>query len=163
MYFVSYKANPRANLRGFRPPRIYIEKRSLNGAKTQKSRKIDELAANYSNLDRTTPEVVRSKLRTEIETLQDDIISIDTKIEQINEQIIDPDSLKITQENFLKQLNSASLKMRSGDPVERDILARKLYLKLEIDNKNKLTIRYREPFNLLVKNHLNGFGARGET
>ena len=142
---------------------LIIEKRSLNGAKTQKSRKIDELAANYSNLDRTTPEVVRSKLRTEIETLQDEIISIDTKIEQINEQIVDPDSLKITQENFLKQLNSASLKMRSGDPVEKDILARKLYLKLEIDNKNKLTIRYREPFNLLVKNHLNGSGARDRT
>ena len=35
-------------------------------------------------------------------------------------------------------------------------LARKLYLKLEIDNKNRLTIRYREPFNLLARNHLNG-------
>lgn len=28
--------------------------------------------------------------------------------------------------------------------------------KLEIDNKNRLTIRYREPFNLLARNHLNG-------
>lgn len=50
--------------------------------------------------------------------------------------------------------------MRSGDPVEKDILARKLYLKLEINNENRPTIIYRGPFNLLVKNHLNGSGAR---
>ena len=111
-------------------------------------------------LDKSTPEIVRTKLRKEIESLQDEIINLDTKIERIDEKIVDPDSLKITQENFLKQLNSASFKMGSGDPAEKDILARKLYLKLEVDNKNKLSIRYREPFSLLVKNHLNGSGAR---
>ncbi len=142
---------------------LITEKRSLNGAKTQKNRKIDGLASRYSELDKNTPEVVRNKLRAEIEALQDEIINIDAKIQEIDEQIVDPDSLKITQENFLKLLNQASFKMKAGDPVEKDILARKLFLKLEIDTKNRLTIRYREPFNLLAKNHFNGSGARDWT
>ena len=75
---------------------LIIEKHSLNGAKTQKNRKIDELLASYSALDRGTPEVVRKKLRKNIETLQDEVVSIDGKIEQIDEQIVDPGSLKVT-------------------------------------------------------------------
>lgn len=35
--------------------------------------------------------------------------------------------------------------------------------KFEIDNENRLTIRYREPFNLLAWNRLNNFGARDRT
>ena len=60
-------------------------------------------------------------------------------------------------------MNSASFNVISGDSVEKDILVRKLYLKLGIDNKNRLAIRYNEPFNLLSQNYLNGYGARDRT
>lgn len=35
--------------------------------------------------------------------------------------------------------------------------------KFKIDNENRLTIGYREPFNLLAWNRLNNFGARDRT
>ena len=35
--------------------------------------------------------------------------------------------------------------------------------KFKIDNENRLTIGYREPFNLLAWNRLNDFGARDRT
>lgn len=60
-------------------------------------------------------------------------------------------------------MNSASFNVINGDSVEKDILVRKLYMKLGIDNKNRLAIRYREPSNLLARNHLNNSGARDRT
>ena len=60
-------------------------------------------------------------------------------------------------------MNSASFNVISGDSVEKDILVRKLYLKLGIDNKNRLAIRYRESSNLLARNHLTNSCARDRT
>ena len=39
--------------------------------------------------------------------------------------------------------------MGAGDPVEKDILVRKLFLNLEIDNQKRVTFRWREPFNIV--------------
>ena len=87
-------------------------------------------------------------------------------LKKINEQIIDPASLKLTQEKFLNLLNSAGVKMRAGDPVEKDILVRKLFLSLEIDNQKRVTFRWREPFNIIpdqYNSHKNASGGREGT
>ncbi len=128
---------------------LIVEKRSLNGLKSHKERNIDELASQYSALGKDTPDVVKTKLRKQIEALQNEVINIDDQLRKINAQIIDPTSLKLTQEKFLNLLNSASSKMRAGDPIEKDILARKLFLNLEIDNQKRVTFRWREPFNII--------------
>ena len=64
-------------------------------------------------------------------------MNIDDQLQKINEKIIDPTSLKLTREKFLNLLNSANLKMRAGNPVQKDILARKLFLNLEINQQKK--------------------------
>ncbi len=111
---------------------LIVEKRNLNGLKSQKEKRVDELAAQYSDLDKSTPKVIKTKLREQIEEIQNEVINIDDQLQKINEKIIDPTSLKLTQEKFLNLLNSANLKMRAEDPVQKDILTRKLFLNLEI-------------------------------
>lgn len=140
---------------------LIVEKRSLNGLKSHKERSIDELASQYSALGKDTPDVVKTKLRKQIEALQNEVINIDDQLRKINAQIIDPTSLKLTQEKFLNLLNSASSKMRAGDPIEKDILARKLFLNLEIDNQKRVSFRWREPFNLLSERFNSGKNASG--
>lgn len=145
---------------------LIVEKRSLNGLKSHKERKVDDLASQYSALAKDTPEVVKAKLRQQIEEIQNEVINIDAQLEKINEQIIDPASLKLTQEKFLNLLNSAGVKMRAGDPVEKDILARKLFLNLEIDNQKRVTFRWGEPFNIIpdqYNSHKNASGGQRGT
>ena len=145
---------------------LIVEKRSLNGLKSQKEKRVDELAAQYSTLDKSTPEVIKAKLREQIEEIQNEVINIDDQLQKINEKIIDPTSLKLTQEKFLNLLNSANLKMRAGDPVQKDILARKLFLNLEIDQQKRVSYRWREPFNFIFGRCIsdkNAFGEPGGT
>ncbi len=148
---------------GIKLDELITEKRSLNGLKGCRERKIDELAVKYSEFGKDTPEIIRLKLHKQIEELQNEVINIDEQIEKINEKIIDPTSLKLTQEKFLNLLNSANLKMRVGDPVEKDILARKLFLNLEIDNQKKVSYRWREPFNVIFGQCISEESACGES
>ncbi len=54
---------------------------------------------------------------------------------EINERIVDPSKLKLTAENFLTPLNSLDLQMRAADMLQMDLLARKIFLNLEIDQQ----------------------------
>ena len=87
---------------------LIVGKRSLNGLKSQKEKRVDELAAQYSDLDKSTPEVIKMKLREQIKEIQNEVINIDDQLQKINRKIID-----LTQEKFLNHLNSLGLQMRA--------------------------------------------------
>ena len=87
---------------------LIVGKRSLNGLKSQKEKCVDELAAQYSDLDKSTPEVIKMKLREQIKEIQNEVINIDDQLQKINGKIID-----LTQEKFLNHLNSLGLQMRA--------------------------------------------------
>ena len=61
--------------------------------------------------------------------------AIDDELTEINEKIVDPSKLKLTAENFLNPLNSLDLQMRAADMLQMDLLARKIFLNLEIDQQ----------------------------
>ena len=61
--------------------------------------------------------------------------TIDDELTEINEKIVDPSKLKLTAENFLNPLNSLDLQMRAADMLQMDLLARKIFLNLEIDQQ----------------------------
>ena len=72
--------------------------------------------------------------------------TIDDELTEINEKIVDPSKLKLTAENFLNPLNSLYLQMRAADMPQIGLLARKIFLKLEIDQQKTVLYRYKEPF-----------------
>lgn len=61
--------------------------------------------------------------------------TIDDELMKINEKIVDPSKLKLTAENFLNSLNSLDLQMRAADMLQMNLLARKIFLNLEIDQQ----------------------------
>lgn len=61
--------------------------------------------------------------------------TIDDELTKINEKIVNPSKLKLTAENFLNSLNSLDLQMKAADMLQMDLLARKIFLNLEIDQQ----------------------------
>lgn len=131
--------------------KLIIEKRSLQGAKNRKQAKINEHANTYANFDNNTPEIVKQKVREQIEMLQEDVISIERELAKVESQIINPDGLKMNQEKFLNSLNILEEQMRRGDPVKKDILARDIFLNWEIDQQNRVFYGYKDPIELTYK------------
>ena len=91
---------------------------------------------------------------------------LDDELTEINEKIVDPSKLKLTAENFLNPLNSLDLQMRAADMLQMDLLARKIFLNLEIDQQKTILYRYKEPFQTLISGPNYGqisFGEPGGT
>ena len=75
---------------------------------------------------------------------------LDDELTEINEKVVDPSKLKLTAENFLNPLNFLDLQMRAADMLQMDLLARKIFLNLEIDQQKTVLYRYKEPFQTLI-------------
>ena len=76
---------------------------------------------------------------------------------------MDPSKLKLTAENFLNPLNSLDLQMRAADMLQMDLLARKIFLNLEIDQQKTVLYRYKEPFQTLISGVKTGQITCGES
>lgn len=65
--------------------------------------------------------------------LQNDVVNIDERIEQIETKIKNSKKLRMTIEKFSNSLNSLINRLEKGDLVEKDILVRNMVSNLEID------------------------------
>lgn len=88
---------------------------------------------------------------------------LDDELTEINEKIVDPSKLKLTAENFLNPLNSLDLQMRAADMLQMNLLARKIFLNLEIDQQKTVLYRYKEPFQMLISGLNSGQITCGES
>lgn len=91
------------------------------------------------------------------------MIKLDDEPTEINEKIVNPSKLKLTAENFLNSLNSLDLQMRAADMPQMDLLARKIFLKLEIDQQKTVLYGYKEPFQTLISGLNSGQITCGES
>ena len=128
-----------------------VEKHELLGQKTQKQRKIDDLAEKYAELDKESPKAVKDKLKKDMADLQNDVVNIDERIKQIEAKIKNPEKLRMTIEKFSNSLNSLINRLEKGDLVEKDILVRNMVSNLEIDAQKRVIYRYKSPFNFIFK------------
>lgn len=65
--------------------------------------------------------------------MQNDVVNIDERIEQIETKIKNSKKLRMTIEKFSNSLNSLINRLEKGDLVEKDILVRNMVSNLEID------------------------------
>ena len=86
-----------------------------------------------------------------IEQLATDTQKLDEEIGKLKEKIANPTKIKLTNEQFLNLVKLAPDKMRAGSAVEKDRIARILFLNLRINDKNDLSVIWKEPFDSLVK------------
>lgn len=122
---------------------------SRRGALTHKKKELDELSLGLSKIDKKSPAYSINENR--INDLALEIDSLDDKIDNLQEKIANPSKIKLTKEQFLNLIKTAPDKMRAGNAIEKDRLARILFLNLRIDNKNALSVIWREPFASLIK------------
>ena len=128
-----------------------VEKHELLGQRTQKQRKIDDLAEKYAELDKESPKAVKDKLKKDMADLQNDVVNIDERIKQIEAKIKNPEKLRMTIEKFSNSLNSLINRLEKGDLVEKDILVRNMVSNLEIDAQKRVIYRYKSPFNFIFE------------
>ncbi len=76
------------------------------------------------------------------------MVKLDDELTEINEKIVDPSKLKLTAEKFLNPLNSLDLQMRAADMLQMDLLARKIFLNLEINQQKTVLFRLKNRFKL---------------
>ena len=81
------------------------------------------------------PKQAKDRIKQQIDARQLEMAKLDDELTEINEKIVDLSKLKLTAENFLNPLNSLDLQMRVADMLQMDLLARKIFLNLEIDQQ----------------------------
>ena len=139
-----------------------VEKHKLLDQKTQKQRKIDDLAEKYAELDKESPKAVKDKLKKDMADLQNDVVNIDERIKQIKAKIKNPEKLRMTIEKFSNSLNSLINRLEKGDLVEKDILVRNMVSNLEIDAQKRVIYRYKSPFNFIFEPEFSTSSPVGE-
>ena len=134
---------------------------SKRGYLAHKIKELDGLSFGLGNIDRKSPAYAINERRiTELSIERNDL---EDKISKLEEKIANPNKIKLTKEQFLNLLKTAPDKMRAGSAIEKDRLARILFLNLRVDNKNALSFIWREPFASLVKAIEISSGARERT
>ena len=76
-------------------------------------------------------------LNKKMEDLENEIIELDNKLEEIGEKSSNPVKLNETKEEFLNIIKTLGFKIRNGNPAEKDNLARIMLLNIQINNKNE--------------------------
>ena len=99
--------------------------------------------------------------------------SIKDKLQFINERKVEiakidkklelSANFTLSVEEFLNIANVAADKMRAGDPVEKDAIARLLLLNVEMGYKKAPSYRWKEPFATLVNQPVVNLGADERT
>jgi DNA invertase Pin-like site-specific DNA recombinase/ACT domain-containing protein len=129
--------------------KIKQEISSKRGAYSHKKKELDELSLGLSKINRASPAYEINE--NQINKLAVEVQELDEAVNKLREKIANPSKIKLSKEQFLNQVKSAPDKMRAGSAVEKDRLARILFLNLTLDNEKRLSVIWKEPFANLVK------------
>lgn len=136
---------------------LQTERRSLNGVKNVKTKERDELSRIFRTMGTEHPSYTVTE--TDLMTLHNEIIDIETRVAEITSKLRNTDTIKLTKEEFLNLAKTAYDKMRAGTPLEKDILARKMLLNLSLNDERAPSFIWKEPFATVFANTQSSFGA----
>lgn len=134
---------------------------SKNGANAHKKKELNDLSLGLGKINKSSPAYAINE--NMIEQLAIETQKLDEEIGKLKEKIANPSKIKLTKEQFLNLVKLAPDKMRAGSAVEKDRVARILFLNLRINDENGLSVIWKEPFDSLVKAIEMSSGARERT
>ena len=134
---------------------------SKNGANSHKKKELNDLSLGLGNINHISKAYTITE--NKIEQLAVETQDLDKEIGKLKDKIANPSKIKLTKEQFLNLVKLAPDKMRAGSAIEKDRLARILFLNLSLDNEKALSVIWREPFASLVKAIEMSSGARERT
>lgn len=141
--------------------KIKQEISSKRGAYAHKKKELDELSLGLGKINRSSPAFTINE--SKINELAVETQELEDAIEKRKEKIANPSKIKLTKEQFLNLVKLAPDKMRAGSAVEKDRVARILFLNLTVDNEKRVYPIWKEPFASLVKAIEMSFGAHKVT
>ena len=111
-----------------------------------------DLNARAINASKMSPDSKVFKVtEQEVERLAIEQTTLRDEIAKLEQKIANPNQIKLNKDEFLNLLKTASDKMKAGSAVEKDTLARILFLNLRVDNEKIVDYQWKEPFAGLVK------------
>lgn len=128
----------------------------IQGAHREKSLGLTSIPAD-------TPADSRQVIIDDIKDLLSQISDLKTKIAKIDNKLQLSSEFEFTVDEFLNIANVAADKMRAGDPVEKDTIARLLLLNIKIGYKKAPSYQWKEPFATLINQQLVNSGADKRT
>ena len=111
-------------------------KSSAEKKQKQENEYLKHLVVDKENLLQSTIDVCVAK----VEEQQNIIVGTDAEIKEITAKLNRPEDILQSEEEFLNLVQTAAQQMRNGNFVAKDILARKLFSNLVLDEKDKLSV-----------------------
>ena len=142
---------------------LLSEKDSLAGALKHIEGQHKDQSLGLIQLAKDTPASSRQIINDDIKDKLRQIIELKAKITKINNKLELAGDFELTVDEFLNIANVAADKMRAGDPVEKDTIARLLLLNVEMGYKKAPSYKWKEPFAKLINQPVVNFGARERT
>lgn len=126
---------------------------SKNGANAHKKKELNELSLGLGSINPSSP--AHAITESKIEQLAIETQKLDDRIEKLKEKIANPRKIKLTKEQFLNLVKLAPDKMKAGSVVEKDRVARILFLNLTIDNEKRLSVIWKKVSSWCAREDLN--------
>lgn len=131
---------------------LRMEKASLNGVKAQKMGRLKQEHKKYTNLAsrENVPESVFNAANKQIEELEGIIDDIDSRIQEINSLIKNPELLKLSKEDFLNFLSTSGKRLKNASFETKDKILKNLILNITINEKNEIFYLLKPEFEGLI-------------
>lgn len=116
------------------------QRASLVAIRSNRKRELEAENRQYVHLvdpKNKTPKSTLKSAREHIKELEGIIYDLDKDVQELDSLIKDPTSITLTKEDFLNLIQNGGRIVESGSFAEKDAIIRKLFLNIEIDDKNK--------------------------
>lgn len=141
-----------------------LDKRDrLAGALKHVEKQHKEQSLGLTQLTKDTPADSRQIILDDIKDKLAQILEMKADIRKIDQKLELAGEFEFTVDEFLNIANVAADKMRAGDPVEKDTIARLLLLNVEMGYKKAPSYHWKEPFATLINQRLVNSGADERT
>lgn len=140
-----------------RKTELFTERRSLLASRRTKDLELGELVlAMVKVKDGSKAHEVMQKKIAEVESR---ISEIDYRLQEISSELNNANQAKLTKDEFLNLMKTLPEQIENGSIVEKDILARLLFLNCTIDEQNKATFLWKEPYATILNGQSINSGA----
>lgn len=129
------------------------ERASLCGRLSQFERertKLDRQFASVSILE-SAPKSTLNTLQRDIDNCNREIQEMQDRVDEIDVVLKDPAQIQLTKENFLNSMKGLGKKMRAGNLVQKDTIARYIFSNITLTDKNTLIYLCKPEFEGLIK------------
>lgn len=129
--------------------KLNVEIHSKQGALKNISSELSERSLGITKLKKDSPAWGINEKR--INELANQKQEIEDQVEKIKEKITAPETDTISLEEFLNLSKNAGKIVQSANAVVKDLICRKIFLNLTVDNEKVLNYQLKEPFATLLK------------